>query len=76
VQTPRFVIGALMSKYPELFSAIVTDMGLLRAAEAKTLNTDGEQFKQQAIQIFSDLELTGRGYINASSICYPTTTRL
>jgi hypothetical protein len=30
--TPRFVIGALMSKYPELFNDVVSDMGLVRAA--------------------------------------------
>jgi hypothetical protein len=45
VRTPRFVIGALMSNYPELFCAIVSDMGLLRASEAKALNTVGDSFK-------------------------------
>jgi hypothetical protein len=62
VHTPRFVIGALLSKYPELFSAIVSDMGLLRAAEVKAMNTVGEHFKQHAMQIFSDWKLTVRGY--------------
>jgi phage-related minor tail protein len=37
-------------------------MGLLRAAEAKAMNTVGEHFKQHAMQIFSDCKLIVRGY--------------
>jgi hypothetical protein len=62
VHTPRFVIGAFMIKYPELFSAIVSDMDLFRAAEAKALNTVGQHSKRHAMQIFSDCEFTARGY--------------
>jgi hypothetical protein len=62
VYTPRLAIGALVSKYPELFSAILSDMGLLRAAEANALNTAGEHFKRYAMQIFSDCELFVREY--------------
>jgi hypothetical protein len=58
----NIVIGVMMSKYSELFSAIVSDMGLLRGAEVKALNTVGEHFKQEAMQVSSDCELIVRGY--------------
>jgi hypothetical protein len=54
MHTPRYVIDALVTKDPKPFSAIVSNMGLLRAAKAtRALNTIKGHFKQHAMQNFS-----------------------
>jgi hypothetical protein len=63
MHTPRYVIDAFFTKDPKPFSAIVSNMGLLRATEAtRALNTIGGHFKQHAMQNFSDCDMTVRKY--------------
>jgi hypothetical protein len=71
VNTPRFVIGALLAQYLELFNAIVANLvGIMLRVEVKVRNAVREHFKLQAIQVYSDCGLTLRGYQRLANLLF------